>query len=74
MPRPLAFWQSLPEALEDEGIDPRAADADPFFRDLAVFRGWRRGGPGNDADYAENTRRLQNAFIARWTQRHPEQG
>ena len=66
------FWQTLLDALEDEGVLPWEADTDALFRSLAVLRGWRRGGPGNDADYLDNTHRLQDAFFDRWKALHPE--
>ncbi len=68
-----SFWQALLGALEDEGAVPWEADTDALFRSLAVFRGWRRGGPGNDPDYLDNTHRLQDAFHARWREWHPEE-
>jgi hypothetical protein len=67
-----SFWQALLDALEDEGAVPWEADTDALFRSLAVLRGWRRGGPGNDPDYLDNIHRLQDAFHARWLERHPE--
>ena len=67
-----SFWQALLDALEDEGASPGEADTDALFRTLAVFRGWRCGGPGNDADYTDNTHRLQDAFYERWKALHPE--
>lgn len=68
-----SFWQALLDALEDEGADPWEADTDALFRSLAVLRGWRRGGPGNDPDYLDNYHRLQDAFYSRWKKLHPEE-
>ena len=68
-----SFWQSLLDALEDEGASPWEADTDGFFRTLALFRSWRRGGPGNDPDYLARCSALQLAFHERWEKRRPEE-
>ena len=68
-----SFWQSLLDALEDEGASPWETDTDGFFRTLALFRSWRRGGPGNDPDYLARYNALQLAFHGRWEKRHPEE-
>ena len=68
-----SFWQALLKALEDAGASPWETDTDALFRSLAVLRGWRRGGPGNDADFLDNYHRLQDAFHARWERLHPEE-
>lgn len=65
------FWQALLPAAEQTGVPPWEADPEFFFRHLAVLRGWRRGGPGNDPDYPANWLRLQDAFYARWLALHP---
>ena len=67
-----SFWQSLLDALEDEGIVPWEADTEPFFRSLACFRSWRGGGPGNDQAFLDNYYALLNAFHDKWEARHPE--
>lgn len=68
-----SFWQSLLDALEDEGASPWETDTDAFFRTLALFRSWRRGGPGNDPDYLDHCDVLQNAFHRRWEKLHPDE-
>ena len=61
-----SFWQSLLDALEAAGALPWETDTDRFFHTLALFRSWRRGGPGNDPDYLDGCHALQDAFHARW--------
>lgn len=68
-----SFWQSLLDALEDEGIIPWEADTEQFFYALACFRSWRGGGPGNDHAFLDNYYALLNAFHDRWEARHPEE-
>ena len=68
-----SFWQAFLEALETAGADPRETDTDEFFRTLALFRSWRRGGPGNDPDYPDSWTSLQRAFHRRWEALHPEE-
>ena len=68
-----SFWQSLLDALEAAGASPWATDTDGFFRALALFRSWRRGGPGNDPDYLARCDALQLAFHERWEKRRPEE-
>ena len=61
-----SFWQSLLKALADENADPWETDTDNFFRTLALFRSWRRGGPGNDPDYLASYHALQDVFHEHW--------
>ena len=68
-----SFWQSLLDALDEEGAVPWETDSDAFFDALAQFRSWRRGGPGCDAEYLENFYLLQGSFHKRWLLRHPEE-
>lgn len=65
-----SFWQALFDALEAAGARPWETDTEWFFRTLALFRSWRRGGPGNDPDYSEQFCALQDAFLARWGERY----
>ena len=69
-----SFWQSLLDALEQEDKGPQETDTDEFFGTLALFRSWRRGGPGNDPDYLGAVHALQDAFHARWETRRTEEG
>ena len=68
-----SFWHLLLDALETAGANPRETDTDVFFRTLALFGSWRRGGPGNDPDYFRNWNGLQNAFHRRWEELNPEE-
>ncbi len=67
------FWRSLLDALEAEKKSPWETDTDDFFRTLALFGSWRRGGPGNDPDYLDSCHALQNAFHERWQMHHQEE-
>ena len=68
-----SFWQSLLDALEDEGIVPWEADTEQFFHTLACFRSWRGGGPGADHAFLDNNYDLLNSFHERWEACHPDE-
>jgi len=66
------FWQSLLEALEEEGAIPWNTDTDRFFYDLACFACWRTGGPCADPAFLDRKYALLRAFHDRWEALHPE--
>ena len=66
------FWQSLLEALEEEGAIPWNTDTDQFFYDLACFACWRTGGPCADPAFLDKKYALLRAFHDRWEAQHPE--
>lgn len=66
------FWQSLLEALEEEGAIPWNTDTDRFFYDLACFACWRTGGPCADPAFLDKKYALLRAFHDRWEAQHPE--
>ncbi len=66
------FWQSLLEALEEEGAIPWNTDTDRFFYDLACFACWRTGGPCSDPAFLDKKYALLRAFHDRWEALHPE--
>lgn len=66
------FWQSLLEALEEEGAIPWNTDTDRFFYDLACFACWRTGGPCADPAFLDKKYALLRAFHDRWEALHPE--
>ena len=67
-----SFWQSLLDALEEEGASPWETDTDPFFHALACFGSWRKGGPCADPAFLDGKCALQRAFHRRWEALHPE--
>lgn len=67
------FWQSLLEALEEEGAIPWNTDTDRFFYDLACFACWRTGGPCADSAFLDKKYALLRAFHDRWEVLHPEE-
>ena len=67
------FWQSLLEALEEEGAIPWNTDTDRFFYDLACFACWRTGGPCADPAFLDKKYALLRAFHDRWEAQHPEE-
>ncbi len=67
------FWQSLLEALEEEGAIPWDTDTDQFFYDFACFACWRTGGPCADPAFLDKKYALMRAFHDRWEALHPEE-
>lgn len=67
------FWQSLLEALEEEGAIPWNTDTDQLFYDLACFACWRTGGPCADPAFLDKKYALLRAFHDRWEALHPEE-
>ena len=67
-----SFWQSLLDALEEEGASPWETDTDRFFYALACFGSWRKGGPCADPAFPGSKDALQQAFHSRWELLHPE--
>lgn len=67
------FWQSLLEALEEEGAIPWDTDTDQFFYDFACFACWRTGGPCADPAFLDRKYALLRAFHDRWEALHPEE-
>ena len=67
------FWQSLLEALEEEGAIPWDTDTDQFFYDFACFACWRTGGPCADPAFLDRKYVLLRAFHDRWEALHPEE-
>ena len=67
-----SFWQSLLDALEEEGASPWETDTDRFFHALACFGSWRAGGPCADPSFVGGKDALQRAFHDRWEALHPE--
>lgn len=66
------FWQSLLEALEEEGAIPWDTDTNHFFYDFACFACWRTGGPCADPAFMDKKYALLRAFHDRWEALHPE--
>ena len=67
------FWQSLLEALEEEGAIPWDTDTDQLFYDFACFACWRTGGPCADPAFLDRKYALLRAFHDRWEALHPEE-
>ena len=67
------FWQSLLEALEEEGAIPWDTDTDQFFYDFTCFSCWRTGGPCADPAFLDRKYALLRAFHDRWEALHPEE-
>lgn len=67
------FWQSLLEALEEEGAIPWDTDTDRFFYDFTCFSSWRTGGPCADPAFLDRKYALLRAFHDRWEALHPEE-